>query len=308
MRWCDLVHPDQRELVRERGIARARGEDVPSQYEMPILTKDGREKWVDFSAVEIEYRGIPAIIGTLFDVTERKKAEAELRWAQQEKYNQAKEIAGGIGHEVYNALFPVTAALDKLRSRLRNHEDGYPERDQKLAELAETATFRAIKLTEEVTSFSKLESETEVEPLELRKVLDEIIDDSHRIKQEKVEITTEVPEGLTFSMGRVHAFSLFNNMINNALDALLDSARKQLSIRARQQDGSIRVEIEDTGTGIEPDILPRIFNPFFSTKPRTGTGLGLAICSRIVDIHGGSISVESDLDRGTKFVILLQQL
>ncbi len=75
LNFWDVVHPDHREMVKQRGFARMRGEDVPSRYEMKILTKDGRTKWVDFSASRVLINGVPSIVGTAYDITERKEHE-----------------------------------------------------------------------------------------------------------------------------------------------------------------------------------------------------------------------------------------
>jgi len=81
MRFWDVIHPEYQQIVRERGLARQRGEHVPSTYEVKLITKHGEEKWVDFTAGVIEFEGKPAVLGTAFDVTERKWAEAALQEA-----------------------------------------------------------------------------------------------------------------------------------------------------------------------------------------------------------------------------------
>ena len=82
MRFWEVVHPEHRELVRQRGLARQRGEAVPARYEFKILHKDGTERWIDFTAGRITWEGRPAAIGTAFDITDRKRAEEELRHSQ----------------------------------------------------------------------------------------------------------------------------------------------------------------------------------------------------------------------------------
>ncbi len=82
MRFWEVVHPEHRELVRQRGLARQRGEAVPSRYEFKILHKDGTERWIDFTAGRITWEGRPVAIGTAFDITDRKRAEEELRHSQ----------------------------------------------------------------------------------------------------------------------------------------------------------------------------------------------------------------------------------
>ncbi len=79
MRFWDLVHPDFRDLVRERGLARQRGEDAPAHYEFKVVRKDGQERWADFTASLIEWQGKPAVLGTAFDVTERRQVAERMR-------------------------------------------------------------------------------------------------------------------------------------------------------------------------------------------------------------------------------------
>jgi PAS domain S-box-containing protein len=77
--FLELVHPDHREMVHQRGLARQRGEDVPSRYEFKIVTKDGKERWLDYAASAIQYEGVPAGLGIAFDVTDRKHMEEKLQ-------------------------------------------------------------------------------------------------------------------------------------------------------------------------------------------------------------------------------------
>jgi two-component system NtrC family sensor kinase len=97
---------------------------------------------------------------------------------------------------------------------------------------------------------------------------------------------------------------VFLNLVTNALDAMARGGR--LTLRARMSEGGVRFEVEDTGTGIAPEVKPRIFDPLFTTKaPGRGTGLGLPIVRDVVHAHGGTVEVHSEEGEGARFVVVL---
>jgi PAS domain S-box-containing protein len=95
MNFWDVIDPDSREFARERGLARQRGEDVPPRYEVKLVTKDGDERWVDFMAGHVEFEGKPAVLGTAFDISERKRAEEAVRESE-ERYRRLIDTAADI--------------------------------------------------------------------------------------------------------------------------------------------------------------------------------------------------------------------
>ncbi len=109
LRFWDLIHPDYRELVRERGLARQRDEPKPARYEVKMMRKDGEVRWIDFTAGKISWQGRPAVLGTVFDITERKRAE-------EEREELVKELQTALEHvQTLGGLVPICASCKKIR-------------------------------------------------------------------------------------------------------------------------------------------------------------------------------------------------
>jgi len=281
----------------------------PMRTEYRMRRKDGASYPALIYSVPIVRDGETlGLRGVVVDITEQKEAEEAVRRANQARYQQMKEIAGGIAHEIYNSLYPATVAIEKIRLLLAEVADADPVRVDKLVNLTEKAVRRAINLTEDVTQFSRLETEKQEELISLRTLFDEVIESNqHRLDALNVSLRDEVPEGLMISLRRTHAFSLFNNLIINALDAMEESVRRELQIVGRLDDGWVRIDIADSGAGITAEDRDKVFKPFFSTKPNKGAGLGLALTRRLVELYGGNIRLETELDSMTRFIILLLQ-
>ncbi len=226
-----------------------------------------------------------------------------------EKYKQARDIAGGVAHEIHNALYPAVSSLAKLKQRVAVTGASELQRNADLMKLVEQAVTRAMNMTDLVSSYSKLELEKKEEAIDVNSVLSAVIDDNKlQISDLEAAVTLDIAAGLTCSCSWPHAYSLFNNLMVNALEAVSGRQHRRIQVSATVTGGQVRIEFADSGSGIAPEHVGRVFNAFFSTKPRSGTGLGLAIAKRIVELYDGEISVESALDTGTKFTILLQTL
>jgi PAS domain S-box-containing protein len=308
MNFWEMIHPSFRELVLQRGRDRIAGAEPPPRYEVKIIRKDGEERWIDYSAQVIQFMGATCVLGTTIDITDRVTAEEELQRVYQERYQQVREIAGGVSHEIYNSLFPATTSLYKLRERLLDRSDQAEqiERDLKLIGLADQAIARAIHMTESVTHYSRLEANRKIEHVPLREVIDEIIEHNRaRLDSQGVKFESAVPEDAIVACGRLHLYSLLNNLVVNALDALLETEQPVLTMTVHLQQEHAGIQISDNGPGIEPENLSKIFNAFFSTKPRSGTGLGLAMVRKIAEMYGGTIKVSSIPHKKTTFDVVL---
>jgi len=298
---------DQREILLSQ--TKQRREGISSSYELMIKTAKGVEKII-FVSVAPRYDDKGDYIGafgTVLDITDKKLAEDEARHTNQIRYNQIREIAGGVSHEICNSLYPAVVALDKLHQELTRAPENHRTKQQKLIQMSSQAVERAINMTELVTEYARLESKKEKETVNIKNVIDSILDEqNHRIEELGVTCSVEIPDDILCFCNETHIHSVFSNLIINALDAMTDVDHRQITISGELQDEKIRIKVADTGSGIPAEILSKVFDPFFSTKPHTGTGLGLAIVKKIVELYGGKVTVQSSLDKGTEFIIFIE--
>jgi len=268
----------------------------------------------DGQTVNVEVNSTPIIQNDLVvgyqaivrDVSERRHAEELLMNAYKDQSRQLRQVAGGLAHDIYNDLFPVAAAIRKIQQRLINLKKPVGERDRKLLRLMDSAVRRAIDMTESVNVYSKLDrNEVEVGTNLVSTIGDVADQNSDVVSDLGISLDIQVSDKIDIACPRIQLFHLFNNLFLNAIDAVQDSATRLIRISASMDNKLVRIKFEDSGHGITPETLSRMFEPFFSTRPKTGTGLGLAIVQRIVDLCVGKIEVESSLDKGTIFTIIL---
>jgi len=237
------------------------------------------------------------------DNTLSELKETQMKLIAAEKYKQAKDIAGGVSHEVYNALSPAIYSLDKvLQSKGGTGAITSSEKD--LLNISKESVERAIKTTEMVTQYSRLESEKIDQMTNLKDVIDSVIKiNKARIEEVDVKLSVDINSNIQINCLNAHAFSLFNNLMINAIDALENKDNPEIKIAARQND-QISIIFEDNGRGIPEKNIERVFDLFYSTKPNKGTGIGLSMVKRIVELYDGEIILSSTMDKGTYFTIL----
>ena len=215
-------------------------------------------------------------------------------------------LASAIAHEIRNPLNYINLTLDHLRTALPPEDPKKRETFERLAQQLKTEVARINTRISEFLNYSR-PSTLELRPLDLGEAARDALQMVEVKAQEsgietRVEQAGEVPP----VMGDAEALrSVFTNLIINGLQAI-DGEGGSLVISISPEEGgrSARVEVTDTGRGIAPEDISKVFEPYFSTKD-TGTGLGLAIVKKAVDDHGGTISVKSRQGAGTTFTIRL---
>jgi two-component system NtrC family sensor kinase len=234
------------------------------------------------------------------DVTEQRQLEASL--LQAEKLAAVGQLAAGVAHEVNN---PLTAILANAELLLRSlpHED---QERREMVEMILQASERATKSVRDLLDFSRREKDGQASADVNETIRRTVSLVQHELLARSIKLTFDPAEGLPPVAGsRDQLQSVWLNLIVNARQAI-EPHSGEIRIVARQVGDAAQVTVADTGIGIEPERLERIFEPFYTTKePGRGTGLGLSICHRIVTGHGGDIRVSSRPGEGTVFTVTL---
>jgi two-component system, NtrC family, sensor kinase len=242
---------------------------------------------------------VPQVIIFERDVTEKNMMGAIL--IQSEKMAAVGQLAAGIAHEINNPLTVVLANAQLLERSLPKDSD-----DAEAVDLISRAGTRALQVVRNLLNFARKE-QSEVKPTDINESIQSALDMlRHEFMQRSVEFTFEPALSLPLIMASQENLSgVWVNILINAMDATTGRPGK-VRISTQQTGNEIRVIINDNGHGIEADRLKRIFDPFYTTKDvGKGTGLGLSICHRVIKQHGGNILVDSQLEIGTTFTIIL---
>jgi signal transduction histidine kinase len=242
-----------------------------------------------------------SVVGRLVivdDITERIDLEAQL--SQADKMSSIGLLAAGVAHEVNTPLAVISSYAQMLAKQLQGDE-----RRSELLDKITKQTFRASEIVNNLLNFSRT-SGTEFGSVDLNRIIpDTLALLDHQFKTARIRVVGELPPDLPQIYGNQGKLQqVFLNLFLNAKDAMPHGGT--LTVRTAHDHG-VRVHVIDTGTGIAPEHIHRIYDPFFTTKGRPtqggsgGTGLGLAVTYGIIQEHAGKIRVESSPGEGTSF-------
>lgn len=315
----DLIHPDQREIIRERAYKRLKCEEVPRRYEIKRLKKDGEWVWHEILVSDpITYRARPAIMGHEIDISERKEAEKkkarlEAQLQQAKKMEAIGLLAGGVAHDLNNILSGIVGYPDLL---LLDLPKSSPMREP-IEVIKESGQRAADVVSDLLTVGRRIASVREVSNLNL--LVEEYLDspEHKRLESMRSSVAFEKvlePEILNISCSPVHIKKSLMNLVTNASEAMEGSGIVTISTENRYLDTPLKgyedvrigeyavLSVSDDGTGISSEDLERIFEPFYTKKIMglSGTGLGLAFVWNTVQDHYGYTNVRSS-EKGTLF-------
>jgi two-component system phosphate regulon sensor histidine kinase PhoR len=234
------------------------------------------------------------LLAVFVDVSETRRLEA-LR----------KDFVANVSHELRTPITAVRSAVDTLRLTLA----GDPAASERFVDIIDRNAQRLGALVEDLLDLSRIESKDyrpEAKPVSLRAVADQALTLLRaRIEEKSLDVDNEIaPELPPARADRRGLEQVFTNLLDNAVKYC--PAGSSVRLRARQTERGLRVEIADTGPGIEPRHLPRLFERFYRvdsgrSRDMGGTGLGLSIVKHLVETMGGAIGVESTPGRGSTF-------
>jgi signal transduction histidine kinase len=250
------------------------------------------------------------------EVNERKTAEAALQatneeiktisqqlW-QAEKLATMGELASSIAHELNNPLATVSLRVESLIAQSTGDDSRLRELDIIGKEIE-----RMSNLVSNLLQFSR-RSQQQISTVNVCEEIEKTLELVHyHLRKHNIAVAREFKlEGMLIHADRQQLRQLFLNLFTNASDAMPEGGTLTIRVTNRPEEKQICIEIADTGVGIPPEILPKVLEPFYTTKPEgKGTGLGLAICRRIAQEHGGTLNITSEggPGKGTRVGITL---
>ncbi len=305
------IHPEDRAAVlnRQRPAGAEKGHPLPSPYR--VVNPKGREFWVQSSSVPIEWEGRPATLNFVRDITQQKKLEEQLTHAQ--KMEAIGTLAGGIAHDFNNILGVIIGNVEILESSSAFE----PSVKEGFGQIM-SASQRAKQLVKQILAFSRHSIQKKL-VINLKPIVKETLEFLRASLPANIHFNRFIdPNAGNILADPTQMQQVLMNLCTNAGHAMeADGGVLEIDLRnveLSEEDvgvdsemkagGCVRLAVKDTGYGIHPAVLPRIFEPYFTTKEQgKGTGLGLSVVHGIVKSHGGMIKVHSELGGGSSFEV-----
>lgn len=308
----DLAHPGEFEKLSERFRMRLGGRAVPNPCETVIIRKDGRSLPIELAGTRTIWRRKPADLVFFRDITERKRMQDEIQRhsahleelvaERTKKLQEAQrmatigEVTAMVGHDLRNPLTGIATAIYNLRTHLGRRIDG---ETKEALEIIEQDIQHSDKIINDLLEYSR-EIHLDLRETNAKSITKDAL--AHAKIPAKIRIVDSTHNQPKIMVDTDKIRRVFMNLIKNAVDVMAKGGT--LRITSKKNNGNLEIIFADTGTGITIEAIEKIWSPLFTTKAE-GMGLGLPIVKRLVEAHGGSITVESEPAKGSTFTVTL---
>ena len=265
--------------------------------ELVGLRKDGQLISLEIGLNPIRTTAGTRVLTSIVDITDRRRIEEQLR--RTEVLAELGTLASGMAHEIGT---PMNVILGRAEFAMRRIED---ERAKQSLATIVTQVERITKIMNQFLTFARRRP-AERRAVAVRDIIADSLEMLHeRLARHQINVVAEVPDAVPLIHADPDQMSqVLLNLFINALHAMPDGGT--LTLKLKHEGDVVALLISDTGHGIPQENLAKIFTPFFTTKEvGKGTGLGLTVVHGIIQEHGGTITVESEIGKGTTFTILL---
>jgi two-component system NtrC family sensor kinase len=297
------AHPEEMPAVRALYDDIVTGRQMFASLEVRVRHKQGdwRRILFNFSPISDEKGNIDGVVLSGRDVTDLKRLEEQL--IQAEKLAAMGQMLAGVAHELNNPLTAILGVTELLRERA-----GTDEASRRQLELTHRQARRAARIVQNLLEFSRPAS-PQKKSLDVNNLIERTLQlHEHSLRRNNIEVEFHPQAALPSVVGDANQLiQVFLNLVTNAEQAIREVRETgRLQIRLGRSGNRISIAFQDDGVGIRAEALPRIFDPFYTTKrPGGGTGLGLSICMSIIREHGGTIGAESLPAGGSAFTVHL---
>ncbi|HOT45790.1 MAG TPA: PAS domain S-box protein [Spirochaetota bacterium] len=333
--FLSFIHPEDIPVITRRFVELSENIRMPLEYR--IVTRSGQTRWVmSYSNAIIVNGEFQGINGIITDIHDRKEAEAERervqnQLVQAQKMEAVGTLAGGLAHDFNNMLGGIMGSLDLVSILLKKEELSQGEAIRNYLDTALDSTRRAADLTRRLLTLSR-KKELNLAPVDVNRALTNVLKICRGSFPKSVRLDFRIGEKeMLIHADATQVEQVLINLCLNASQAMTtmrpegDKAGGTLRVlagpfqcgsefcavhpEAEPGAGYVRIQVCDTGVGMDPDTKKRIFEPFFTTKQKdSGTGLGLAMAYGIIKQHQGFIDVYSEPGKGSTFTIYIPRL
>jgi PAS domain S-box-containing protein len=322
----DIIHPRDREEALVRHRKRIRGEELSGLYELSIIRKDGTEVPVEVTFAHSNYKGKPANVGYIRDITDRKQMEEALQKKMEELENAYSELQkidemkdsflSTVSHELRTPLTSIKGFAEILLSYEEDRET-----QKEFLNIINEESERLTRLIDDLLDLARLESgrqEWVTDRIAITDIITQAVHAVHSlVTQKRLNIQTDLASDLPYYAGdKDRLIQVVTNLLSNAIKFTPEEGEIKVKAelvkdtQSKKPVEAIRVSVSDTGIGIEAKNQEAVFERFkqvgdtMTDKPK-GTGLGLPICKEIVEYYKGRMWVESEPGKGSTFYFTL---